>query len=214
MATALDSMRERRDRFEADKQRQYEKLIEIGQGPGGRASAEYAAAFKDYKESYDRYQAAAKTYNTLKEIKESGTHGSQVSDEQARVGDILLLVMLLNAERVENLERGMRDHTDRIREGNEQVAIWNEAIKRINDDLVALEEGKANNPNYEADYKRLEAEAQNLQAQIRDVTNDSKIEFTYLQDMINKSNNAIEFITNWMSKWYQPIRTTIGNIGH
>jgi len=141
------------------------------------------------------------------------------------------LVMSVLTKRAEIIEVQLQDQINDIKAKNAQVAEANEILnemKSLKDEVRESGTRKFSEKmqNYfdkvgmdKSTYKTGDLDAKNwdvnisaLRAKIDDMTSNSQLATTKLQQTINKYNQSFEMLSNFINKYYQSIGTIIQNL--
>ena len=148
--------------------------------------------------------------------------------------DMETLLVTLQMQRAENIDRQLTDQADQIRRRNEQLGLANAALasarkqRPTKDDAPASTEdpaythyvnnylGTEGRDNTGNDYLHNQAEwdknIEILKAHIDTLNSSSQMDMIRLQSLMNKRNQAFEMMTNSISKLNKPKDSVIGNL--
>ncbi|MFJ7954530.1 hypothetical protein ACIQZG_23805 [Lysinibacillus sp. NPDC096418] len=132
--------------------------------------------------------------------------------------DIETALQMVQQERVNLLESQLQGQLAEVQKKNEQIAIMNEELSKLNAQKLLLEIDKeatadeVKKNELEMQIGKISDEIVTLKNQIDSLSNSQQMEMLRLQSLSNKRNEAFDIMTNFINKMQDSRSSIINNM--
>lgn len=132
--------------------------------------------------------------------------------------DIETALQMVQQERVNLLESQLQGQLAEVQKKNEQIAIMNEELSKLNAQKLLLEIDKeatadeVKKNELEMQIGKISDEIITLKNQIDSLSNSQQMEMLRLQSLSNKRNEAFDIMTNFINKMQDSRSSIINNM--